>query len=68
MSKTFVPYLEAARLAVATEGIARGVQNKVFEAMAMGKAVVSMHRQALYSIDAVIGSEAIAAASPEMFA
>lgn len=35
------PYLSAAHLAVAPLRIARGVQNKILEAMAMGKAVVA---------------------------
>jgi sugar transferase (PEP-CTERM/EpsH1 system associated) len=35
------PYLKAARLAVAPLGIARGIQNKVLEALAMGKPVLA---------------------------
>ena len=35
------PYLEAARVAVAPLAVARGVQNKVLEAMAMGTPVVA---------------------------
>ncbi|WOI52521.1 TIGR03087 family PEP-CTERM/XrtA system glycosyltransferase [Parvularcula sp. LCG005] len=35
------PYLTASKIAVAPLGIARGVQNKVLEAMAMGKPVVA---------------------------
>lgn len=61
------PYLEAAALVVAPMRIARGVQNKVLEAMAMGKAVVSTPA-GLEGIDATIGKEALAAASPSSFA
>ncbi|MEK7265135.1 MAG: TIGR03087 family PEP-CTERM/XrtA system glycosyltransferase [Pseudomonadota bacterium] len=60
-------YLEGASLVVAPMRIARGVQNKVLEAMAMGKAVVSTPA-GLEGIDATIGVEAIAAASVDSFA
>jgi sugar transferase (PEP-CTERM/EpsH1 system associated) len=61
------PYIEGAALVVAPMRIARGVQNKVLEAMAMGKAVVSTPA-GLEGIDAQVGAEAIAAASPDSFA
>lgn len=61
------PYIEGAALVVAPLRIARGVQNKVLEAMAMGKAVVSTPA-GLEGIDATIGEEAIAAASADAFA
>ncbi|MEC5161308.1 MULTISPECIES: TIGR03087 family PEP-CTERM/XrtA system glycosyltransferase [unclassified Janthinobacterium] len=50
------PYLAHARLAVAPLRIARGVQNKVLEAMAMEKTVLASP-QALEGIDAVPGQE-----------
>lgn len=61
------PYVEGAALVVAPLRIARGVQNKVLEAMAMAKAVVSTPA-GLEGIDAQIGVEALAAASAEAFA
>lgn len=61
------PFVEGATLIVAPMRIARGVQNKVLEAMAMGMAVVSTPA-GLEGIDATIGTEAIAAASPDSFA
>ena len=61
------PYMEGAALVVAPMRIARGVQNKVLEAMAMGKAVVSTPA-GLEGVDATIGVEAVAAASPDGFA
>jgi sugar transferase (PEP-CTERM/EpsH1 system associated) len=54
------PYLAHARLAVAPLRIARGVQNKVLEAMAMAKPVVASI-QALEGITANIGEEALLA-------
>lgn len=54
------PYLAAASVAVAPLRVARGVQNKVLEAMAMGKPVVATP-QALESIDAAPGQEVIRA-------
>lgn len=61
------PYVESASLVVAPMRIARGVQNKVLEAMAMAKAVVSTPA-GLEGIDARMGSEAITAASHDVFA
>ncbi|WP_409031083.1 glycosyltransferase [Janthinobacterium sp. CG_23.3] len=50
------PYLAHARLAVAPLRIARGVQNKVLEAMSMEKTVLASP-QALEGIDATPGQE-----------
>jgi sugar transferase (PEP-CTERM/EpsH1 system associated) len=61
------PYVGAAKIAVAPMRIARGIQNKVLEAMAMAKAVVATPA-ALEGIDADIGAEALACASPAAFA
>jgi len=54
------PYLAHAALAVAPLRIARGVQNKVLEAMAMQKTVVASP-QAIEGISAVPGSEVVVA-------
>jgi sugar transferase (PEP-CTERM/EpsH1 system associated) len=61
------PYLTHARLAVAPLRIARGIQNKVLEAMAMGKPVL-VSPQALEGIDAIPGRDLLLADSPEQFA
>jgi glycosyltransferase involved in cell wall biosynthesis len=61
------PYLQAAQIVVAPIRIARGVQNKVLEAMAMAKALVATPA-ALEGVNVDIGKEAVAAASPEAFA
>ena len=61
------PFIAHAALAVAPLRIARGVQNKVLEAMAMGKAVVTTP-QGLEGIDAVPGRDLICADGPEEFA
>ncbi len=61
------PYLAAAFAAVAPLRIARGIQNKVLEAMAMGKPVVASP-QALEGISLKPGEEALVASSPEDFA
>lgn len=54
------PYLAHAQVAVAPLRIARGIQNKVLEAMAMAKTVM-VSPQALEGIDAVPGQELILA-------
>lgn len=54
------PYLAHARVAIAPLRIARGIQNKVLEAMAMAKTVV-VSVQALEGIDAVFGEELLVA-------
>lgn len=60
------PYIAHARISVAPLRIARGIQNKVLEAMAMAKPVV-VSPQALEGIDAKPGSEVILADSAEQF-
>ena len=61
------PYLAHAALAVAPLRVARGVQNKVLEAMAMAKAVVASP-QALEGIDATPGRDLLVAGEAEAFA
>jgi sugar transferase (PEP-CTERM/EpsH1 system associated) len=65
--KDIRPYLAGANVCVAPLHIARGVQNKVLEAMAMGKALVCTP-QALEGIDAEPGKHALAATDPYAFA
>lgn len=60
------PYLAAASVAVAPLRIARGIQNKVLEALASGRPVVATP-QALEGIDARPGEELLAAADAEAF-
>jgi glycosyltransferase involved in cell wall biosynthesis len=60
------PYLAHARLAVAPLRIARGIQNKVLEAMAMAQPVVASI-QALEGISANIGEEVLLARDREEF-
>lgn len=54
------PYLAHAAMVVAPLRIARGIQNKVLEGMAMGKAVVATP-QALEGISAQVGAEVLVA-------
>lgn len=61
------PYLAHAALAVAPLGIARGIQNKVLEAMAMARPVVATP-QAFAGIDAAPGRELLVAEDPAAFA
>lgn len=58
------PYLAHAALAVAPLQIARGIQNKVLEAMAMARPVVASP-QAFEGIRAVAGRDLLVAATPE---
>ena len=61
-------HVAPASLSVAPIRIARGVQNKVLEAMAMGKAVLATP-QAFEGIDAVAGQDiAVADDDPDVFA
>jgi len=60
------PYLAHAAVAVAPLRIARGIQNKVLEAMAMATPVV-VSPQALEGIDAVPGSELVLAEDAAAF-
>lgn len=61
------PYLAHAAAVVAPLRIARGIQNKVLEAMAMGKTVVSSP-QALEGIAARVGEEILCANTAQAFA
>lgn len=61
------PYLAHARVAVAPLRIARGVQNKVLEAMAMSKPVV-VSAPALEGIDAKSGRDLLLAQDASQFA
>lgn len=60
------PYLAHAKLTVAPLRIARGIQNKVLEAMAMAKPVV-VSDQALEGIDASPGRELLLAGDAQAF-
>lgn len=61
------PWIKQSKLAVAPLRIARGVQNKVLEAMAMAAPVVAS-REAASGIKAVAGEDLIVADDPEAFA
>jgi sugar transferase (PEP-CTERM/EpsH1 system associated) len=61
------PFLQHAAAVVAPLRIARGIQNKVLEAMAMGRPVVATS-QAFEGIDAVPGRDLMVADSEEGFA
>jgi polysaccharide biosynthesis protein PslH len=61
------PYIANAAAAVAPLRIARGIQNKVLEAMAMARPVV-VTPEGLEGIDAVPGTEVLLARTPEAFA
>ena len=61
------PYMAAADVCVVPLHIARGIQNKVLEAMAMGKALVCTP-QALEGIHAESGKEVIIASDADAFA
>ena len=61
------PYLAHCVAAVAPLRIARGIQNKVLEAMAMGRPVVSS-KQAFEGIEATPGRELIVADAPDDYA
>lgn len=61
------PYLAAATASVAPLRIARGIQNKVLEAMAMGRPTV-VSAAALEGIDAVPGEHVVVANDPDAFA
>ncbi len=60
------PYLQHAAVVVAPLRLARGIQNKVLEAMAMGRPVVAS-RQCVGPIDALEGRELLAADDAEGF-
>jgi hypothetical protein len=61
------PFLGSAAVAVAPLRVARGLQNKVLEAMAMGVPVVASPSAAA-GVDAVIGRDLRVAADPDGFA
>jgi len=61
------PYLESAAVFVAPLRIARGVQNKILEAMAAGVAVVCSSA-GLNGFDAVPGRDLLVGDTPDMFA
>jgi len=60
------PYLRHAAVVVAPLRVARGVQNKVLEAMSMGRPVV-ISTACANGIDAVLGRDCEAAADAEAF-
>lgn len=60
------PYIAAAQVAVAPMQTARGIQNKVLEAMAMGKPVVATS-PAYSGIDAVSDTHLVVRDEPEAF-
>jgi sugar transferase (PEP-CTERM/EpsH1 system associated) len=60
------PYLQHAATVVAPLRIARGIQNKILEAMAMAKAVIASATCAA-AVDAVAGQELLTASSPEEY-
>lgn len=61
------PYLQHAAVVVAPLRLARGIQNKVLEAMAMGRPVVASASCAA-PIDAAVGSDLLAASDASEFA
>jgi sugar transferase (PEP-CTERM/EpsH1 system associated) len=60
------PYLQHAAVVVAPLRLARGIQNKVLEAMAMARPVVAS-TSCLEPIDAVVGTDILGAAVPADF-
>lgn len=60
------PYIAHAKLSVAPLRVARGIQNKVLEAMSMAKSVL-VSPQALEGIDAEPGRELVLAENAEQF-
>ncbi|MCV2348573.1 TIGR03087 family PEP-CTERM/XrtA system glycosyltransferase [Paucibacter sp. Y2R2-4] len=60
------PYLQHAALVVAPLRLARGIQNKILEAMAMGRPVIAS-RSCVQAIEAQAGQELIDAESSEDF-
>jgi sugar transferase (PEP-CTERM/EpsH1 system associated) len=61
------PYLQHARAVVAPLRLARGIQNKILEAMAMGRPVVAA-QSCLEAIEAEAGSELLGATTAADFA
>lgn len=60
------PYLRYAKVVVAPLRLARGIQNKVLEAMAIGRPVVTS-RECSAAIDAVVGRDLLAASTAEEY-
>jgi sugar transferase (PEP-CTERM/EpsH1 system associated) len=60
------PYLAEASIAVAPLRVARGIQNKVLEAMASGRAMIAS-REALEGLSVVAGEHVIEANSPQQW-
>jgi glycosyltransferase involved in cell wall biosynthesis len=60
------PYLRYAKVVVAPLRLARGIQNKVLEAMAIGRPVVTS-RECSAAIDAVVGRDLLAASTVEEY-
>jgi len=60
------PYLQHAATVVAPLRIARGIQNKILEAMAMSRPVIASPDCAA-AVNAVVGQELLTAASPEEY-
>lgn len=60
------PYLAGAAVAIAPLRVARGIQNKVLEALAMGKAVLASP-QALEGLSLTAGVHAVQADTPEQW-
>ena len=60
------PYLQYAAVVVAPLRVARGIQNKILEAMAMERPVIASSECAA-AVDAVSGQELLTATSPEEF-
>jgi len=62
-----MPFVRSAALTVAPLAIARGTQNKILEAMAMGVAVVCSHAAA-GGVDAVAGEHLLVARTAQEYA
>lgn len=60
------PYLQHASVVVAPLRVARGIQNKILEAMAMGRPVVASH-PCVESLDAQAGRGLLAATTPQEY-
>jgi sugar transferase (PEP-CTERM/EpsH1 system associated) len=60
------PYLQHAAVVVAPLRVARGIQNKILEAMAMARPVIASTECAA-AVDAEIGSELLSASTAEAF-
>lgn len=61
------PYLQHAAVVVAPLRIARGIQNKILEAMAMSRPVIAS-AECAHAVDAIPGEELLHASTPEDYA